>query len=317
MRLSLLLGENVLLIAKEAEAAANHSDQYAGYIALLGDNADDLVGVIRLAFGNTAAGDFATLWSAQDANYINYSIGVVTHNRATADAALVRLLNDSAPKLADLFAGLAHMSPGSLTKEFVAPVAPIQGFIDDGSALNYKRMYTDMQVAYIAATGLGDVLAPLIVNEFPDKFPGDVSTKAVTDRLLTNKLLQQRAYLVTMATDAMINGRSAEAQAASAALASNATAIGTSKDLWTLQVTDVAAYVAKDDDASKTALTRDFAARLAASAHVSASLVADQAAATVKVIDDQRTKSYDALPVDDRIAAAAMQPIADAIAAQT
>jgi hypothetical protein len=35
--------------------------------------------------------------------------------------------------------------------------------------------------------------------------------------------------------------------------------------------------------------------------------------ATIKVIDDQRSKTSDPLPADDRAAAAAMEAIADAV----
>jgi hypothetical protein len=46
---------------------------------------------------------------------------------------------------------------------------------------------------------------------------------------------------------------------------------------------------------------------------MSPALVVNQVQATLKVIDDQRSKSTAALAADDRAAASAMQPVADAL----
>lgn len=313
MRLDLLLGENVFILAKESEAAANHSEQFASYTALLAANANDLTSLMRLAFGNTSADDFARVWAAQNKDLVDYAIGVVTHNQDRAGAAMTHLTSESIPKLAGLFVGLLHLPSGALDQPLKYEIDAMRGTIDQGFAHNYLIMYGDLHNAFTWATQLGEHVAPAIAQTFPDKFPGEMFSSAVSRRVVTNELLMERAYLLTMATDASINNRQAEKTEALAALKQNATSIGSFKDVWGQQVQAVEGYAAADDDASRLEITQTFVTQLSSTAHVSVSLVADQARATVKVIDDQRAKSYASIANDDRAAATAMQPIADSI----
>ena len=61
-RLDLLLSEQVMIIAKQAAAAVNHSDEYTAYTSLLAVNSADLSSLIAHAFGNTAGVQFAQVW---------------------------------------------------------------------------------------------------------------------------------------------------------------------------------------------------------------------------------------------------------------
>src|SRR2546423_2229575 len=80
--LGLVLGEQVMIVAKATVAAAAHSDDYSAYTGLLTANAADLTQLMRRAFGNTTATKISDSWSIQNSNLIDYSIGVVTHDDA-------------------------------------------------------------------------------------------------------------------------------------------------------------------------------------------------------------------------------------------
>src|SRR5439155_672078 len=86
-RLDLLLGEQVMIVAKESAAAVNHSDDYAGYTALLTANSSDLADLMRRAFGNSAAAQLAQQWNVQNGYLVDYAIAVVTHNDGKASCA--------------------------------------------------------------------------------------------------------------------------------------------------------------------------------------------------------------------------------------
>src|SRR5256885_9982097 len=86
--LDLLLGEQVMIVAKETAAAVNHSDQYASYTTLLATNSADLSGTIGRAFGNTSATQFGQAWNVQNGYLVDYAIGVVTHNDSQANSAM-------------------------------------------------------------------------------------------------------------------------------------------------------------------------------------------------------------------------------------
>ena len=123
------------------------------------------------------------------------------------------------------------------------------------------------------------------------------------------------AYVSTMATAALIAGRTAETPAASNALMTNRNALAAlfSPDfpnVWTARTNELLGYAA-GDKAVTTPLTVDFVSNFSTLAHVTDTLVASQLKATLKVIDDQRSKLSADVADDDRAAAAAMQPIAD------
>ena len=91
-RLDLLLGEHVIVVAKESAAAAAHNDEYMGYLSLL-TNATDLVGLMRSAFGDSAAGQFEQMWAVQNNYLVDYTIGLVTHNKTKSNGAMSGLIN--------------------------------------------------------------------------------------------------------------------------------------------------------------------------------------------------------------------------------
>src|SRR4029077_10231154 len=107
-QLDLLLGEHVMLIAKQAVAASNHTDEYPGYLTLLASNTNSLADLIRSAYGNTGANQFAQAWGIQNGYLVDYTIGVVTHNDAKSSGAMSGLLNGCTPQFAQLVAGLAQ-----------------------------------------------------------------------------------------------------------------------------------------------------------------------------------------------------------------
>ena len=71
-RLDLLLGEHVILIAKESSAAGTGrgGDEYAGYLHLLTSNGNDLTELVRSALSDAAATRFDQIWRAQNDNIV-------------------------------------------------------------------------------------------------------------------------------------------------------------------------------------------------------------------------------------------------------
>src|ERR1700674_2500287 len=115
-RLDLLLGEQVMVVAKQAVAASNHTDEYAGYLTLLASNANSLVEVMRSAFGDTAATQFAQAWAIQNGYLVDYTIGVVTHNASKSNGQASGLVNGFTPQFAQLITSLSQLSVDSMTQ---------------------------------------------------------------------------------------------------------------------------------------------------------------------------------------------------------
>lgn len=336
-RLDLLLGEHVMVVAKESAAAAAHNDEYPGYLSLL-TNATDLTDLIRSAFGDTAAGQFQQLWGVQNGYLVDYTIGLVTHNQSKSNGAMSGLINGFVPQFAQFVTTTTQLPLDPTTQLMTEQVLETQKMIDDQVAQNYSKMYDDLQTAYAQTSRIGDALAPQIVRTVPDKFPGDASNKAADLRSSLNDLLQEHAYLATMVTDAEVGGRGAEQAAALHALSGNADALGTLfsglfdaaagtrfDQFWGIKDADLVGYAGSADPTTRQRLTNTFVAQFtgfvedstgSTSTALSSSIQA-QVQATIKVIDDQRAKLFAPMAADDQTAAAAMQSIADLVTTAT
>src|SRR5437016_8180707 len=199
-----------MIVAKESAAAVNHSDQYSSYTALLTTNSNDLTNLLGRAFGNTAATQLAQAWSIQNGYLVDYAIGVVTHNDAKANGAMSGLVNGFVPQFAQLITDASHLPLDSVTQLMQQQILEDKAFIDDVFAQRYPAFYKNLHTAYAQTSRLADALAVQIAHKFPDKFPGDPSAHAVDVRVSLNNLLQEHSSLATMATAAVVAGRSPE-----------------------------------------------------------------------------------------------------------
>ncbi len=322
--LNLLLGEQVMIVAKESVAAANHTDDYTAYTTLLATNSSDLAELFRRAFGNTTATRLADSWNTQNAYLVDYAIGVVTHNDGKAKTAAANLTRKFVPQFAQLLSDASHLPLDPVSQLLSQQVLEDKVFIDDYFAGKYSPFYADLHRAYAQASRLGDALSVEIAHRFPDKFPGDPELRAVSVRTAANQALQEHAYLSTMTTAAAIAGRVAERGPARSALAASASGVaeviaatlgitpGVLVDQFEVEQDALLGYAAGEPTA-RAALTQKFAAGFAEAAHVAKADVINHVNATIKVIDDQRAKSWTVIAGDDRTAATSVEPIGDSV----
>ena len=325
-QLDLLLGEHAMLVAKQAVAASNHTDEYSGYLTLLASNTNSLADLIRSAYGNTGANQFSQAWGIQNGYLVDYTIGVVTHNDAKSNGAMSGLLNGFTPQFAQLVAGLTQLPTDSITPLELAQQDAFKAVIDDETAQSYSKLYTDVRFARGHSSLVGDMIAIQIARAFPDKFPGDPSSNAVEARITLNDLMQESSYLTTMMSDAGIAGRGAEAAAALGGVAGVRTDLAPVigfllgpdgragfPGIWGIRDADLFGYANSSDAGARQRLTGSFVSQFSALTHAPAAAVRSQVIASLKVMDDQRAKAFKDVPGDDRAAAAAMQTIADQI----
>ena len=336
-RLDLLLGEQVILVAKEA-SAARRADEYKSYLRLLTSNGDALTELVRSALGDTAATRFGQIWSAQDDYLVNYTIGLLTHVKSKSDLAWSGLAIKFVPQLSQFLTSATEVPLDPIKQLASAHIVELRAMLDDQIGQKYPTMYADLRIAYAQASRIGDALAPRIAQKFPDKFPGNPSSPAVDLRVTMNTLLQEHAYLATMATSATTGGRSSEQGAAARALTANSGAVGkllrglfgasieTRFDqILAAKNTAMIGYASASRATAKQSafgqLIDVFVTRFAALVQDSTGLTSSssrpaiqaQVEATIVVIDDQRSRSSARLGPDDRSAAAAMQGIADLV----
>jgi len=302
-QLDLLLAEHVMIVAKESAGAVNHSDEYSSYTAVLSINATDLTSLMSRAFGNTAATQLARGWSIQNGYLVDYAIGVVTHNDDKANGAMSGLINGFVPQFAQQIRDATQLPLDSLMQLVKQQVLGDKAFIDDVFAQRYPAFYKNLHAAYVQTSRLGDAIAGQTAQKYPDKFPGAPAAQAVDARVTLNLLLQEHSYIATMATDAVVAGRSSEGTAAAPALAVNSESLRMA--FVSVQGNDAAAQIDRvwaarnkalidyASGASPTSdyLTQTFVPAFAYVSHVDRLRLLHQVQATIKVIDDQRAKS--------------------------
>ena len=322
--LDLLLGEQIMIVSKQAVAAANHTDDYASYTGLLSTNTSELTASWSRAFGNTTATRLAASWDTQNAYLVDYTIGVVTHDTAKAKDAATNLTQKFVPQFAQLVTDASRLPLDPVMLLLTQQALENKAFIDDYGAQKYPQFYTDLHRAYAQTSRFGDALAVAIAERFHDKFPGDPELRAVNVRVSANMLLHEHSYLATMVTSAIVGARNSEATAAQSALHDSAVAAsaviaptvgvdaGQIASQWDVEHDSLLRY-ARGDAAARSVLTNNFVNDLASRARIAKALLLDQVTATLKVIDDQRAKNYAAVASDDRAAATSTQPIGDAI----
>ena len=338
-RLDLLLGEHVFLIAKESAAAAGtRTDEYTAYTSLLTTNGSDLTNLMSSAFGDTAGAQFDQIWSASNGFFVDYTVGLVTHNPDKANGAISNLTKTFVPQFAQFIATQSQLPLDPITQLSTEQVLESKALIDDQAAQSYAKAYIDLLAAYAQTSRIGDAIATRIAQKFPDKFPGDAGGKAAGLRVALNEMLQEHAYLATMVTGAAVAGRAAEQTAAVKALAGNEDALGTSFSslfgsaggtqfdrLWSAKDAALVAYATATDASGRqgalSALVDTYVSQFAGLVN-DATGVTDttvtaatrtQVQATVAVIDDQRSKAFAQMAPDDRTAAEAMQALADRV----
>jgi hypothetical protein len=337
-RMDLLFGEHVMVIAKESSAARRGGEEYTTYLRLLISNGNDLTEVVRSALGGTAATRFDAIWKAQNSAFVNYAIGRVIHNQGKADAAMSSLISAFVPQFSQFAADTTQVPPDPIAQLLTQHVLQTKAMIDDQVAQNYPKMYADLRTVYAQSSLIGDALAPKIAQKFPDKFPGNASSKAVDLRVSLNNLLQEHAYLATMTTSATVGRRGSEQVAAAGALADNTSALATLlsdlfgalaatqfNQIWSAKAAAVIGYASASTATAKQKtmgqLTDVFVPQFSVFVQAKTGLTAFQPAvesqvqATITVIDDQRSKSMARLGADDRSADASMELVADLIAA--
>jgi len=339
VRLDALLGEHVMVIAKQSlAAAANRADEYRGYATLLIGNGNDIGDVMASAFGASAAAQFDPIWAAQNNYFVAYTVGIVSHDAARSNGAESSLVNSYVPQFAHFMSSMTSIPLDPITQLATEQVLETKAIIDDDAALNNARMFADLRRAYAQASRIGDALASAIATKFSDKFPGDPSSKAVGFRATLDALLEEHSYLATMTTSAAAAGRSTEEAAALTALAANAdvlgtvfsqafgAAIGTRFDqAWGARDAEVVVYASGTDAAARQAaagslmneFVQQFSSLLRDAVDISDAAidypVQSQVTDMIRVIDEQRSRSAQ-VAADDHTAAAATYPIGDVIA---
>ncbi|HEX2054513.1 MAG TPA: hypothetical protein VHJ78_12415 [Actinomycetota bacterium] len=220
-----LLGEHVYLAAL-ATGSALRGDT-AGFnawaAALNGEtdsNSADVVAAVRSAYGDDVGSAFDGLWRSENhiPAFVRYTESIAKNDRAGADRAVADL-TAYAKSFGETMNQVNDNLPAAAVEEGITMHAEtLIAVIDAQKAGDQTAVYSGLREAYHHMDELAATLAGATVQKFPKKFEGDPSSKASELRAGMTSLLQEHVFLAASATGAALGGRTAQFQAAAAAL---------------------------------------------------------------------------------------------------
>jgi hypothetical protein len=266
---NLLLGQHISLAIKAVDAALNGRTQdFDAYGTALNTNGTDIGALIGQVYGAAAQNSFNGIWSAHDADFVEYTQGLATQSTAMQKDAVLKLETVYVPQFSDLIAGATGLPTGTVTSLVTDHILTTKAVIDDLAAKNYTKAAPDLRTAYAHMQMIADPLAEAIAAQHPDLFPGDPKNKGVDFRVALNNLLQEHLFLATAATQDALIGNTAEFNALGTALNQNGTDLGAAvgsvygsaaqtqfNGIWSAHNADFVEYtqaLATGNDANKT-----------------------------------------------------------------
>jgi hypothetical protein len=171
--LNTLFQEHIYLAAAATGAALGGRDaEFKAAAAALDANSVAISKAIGSVYGQGAEDAFLPLWRKHIGMVVEYTVGVVTNDKAKQDKAVADLIGYTQ----DFGAFLQSANP-NLPKSVVADlvkhhVVTLKEVIDAQASKDQAKTYTTMRTAAGHMQMIADPLAEAIVKQFPDKFSG-------------------------------------------------------------------------------------------------------------------------------------------------
>jgi hypothetical protein len=260
-----LFAEHAFLTIEQMRSGLTDSPDFAAAAIAVEANSTEVAAAIGSVYGDAAIQPFGEIWRSHIGYLVDYAVALGNNDAtlrqsslsglATYRANLAKFLTDANPGI-DL---------GGITEALDMHTAQLIAFIDAEHEQDHAGAYEIEREAYPHMFHIGDALAKVIANRFPDRYSGvDVAYSAAgTLRVTLDQLLGEHAFLAAgamrsgiaeapdfeAAKDA-ITGNSKDLQAVVQA-AYGAAAAKQFRSLWDGHVAGYLAYIdaAEADDA--------------------------------------------------------------------
>ena len=222
-----LLGEHTLLAASATNAALDgRTADFEEAAAALDENTLALGAAIGSVYGPEAEEAFVPLWRSHIGFFVDYTNGAATGDEAVKEQAIEDLLGYRADFIAFLTGANPNLTEEALTEVLTPHVGTLTAVIDAQAAEDHEAAYEGLREAYGHMQMIAGPLSGAIGEQFPEQFDGNALSPAADLRTALNVLLAEHTYLAGMATNAALEGREAEFEAAAAALDQNTIDLG-------------------------------------------------------------------------------------------
>ena len=340
---NLLFGQHLDEAIKAVDAAlGGRSAEFTAYGDILNANGTDIGALIGQVYGADAQTRFNGIWSAHNADFVEYTQGLAAKDAAKQTDAVNKLTTVYIPQFSALIAGATGLPTATVTDLTTMHITTTKAVVDDIAAKSYDKAATDLRTATAHMQKLADPVAEAIAAQHPAMFPGDPKSKGVDFRVALDNLLQEHLFLATSATGDALAGNSAEFTPLGAALNANGTDLGSAigglfgadagtqfNAIWSAHNADFVEYTqglaakdtAKQTDAVNkltTVYVPQFSKFIADASGLPldavTGLVTDHITTTKAVVDDQAAGKQPDAAKADLMAAQHMQKIGDPLA---
>ncbi|MGQ0794089.1 MAG: hypothetical protein ACT4NX_08430 [Deltaproteobacteria bacterium] len=221
-----LMQEHVYLAALATGAAlGGRNAEFQAAAAALDANSVAIADANGSVYGPEAGAAFLPLWRKHIGMVVDYTVGVATKNKAKQDKAVADLVQYSKDFGAFLNSASPALPPDAVAELVKGHILTLKPVIDAQASGDFTKAYTALRDAAGHMPMIADAHASTIVKQFPEKFSGSSDTSAAALRSALSLLIKEHVYLAAAATGAALGGRTAEFQAAAAALDANSIAL--------------------------------------------------------------------------------------------
>ena len=217
-KLEFALQEHVYLAGSATgEALAGNTKGFDGAAAALGQNSNDVTGLITAVYGDAAGKAFDPLWKKHIGFFVAYTQAIAKGDRAAADKAVA----DLTAYASEFGAFIESATNGGLKKDAVASLLgrhaqTLIAAIDAQKAGDAKSADMKLKQAAAHMTMIAEPLAAAIAKQ--QGYSGDATSPAADLRATLNRNLQEHVYLAGLATGQALAGNTKGFDAAAATL---------------------------------------------------------------------------------------------------
>jgi hypothetical protein len=217
-----LLAEHAFLTIEQMRSGLLGGPDFAALAAAVEANSTEIAAAIGDIYGASAVEPFGEIWRSHIGYLVDYAVALRTNDVAAQQAALSGL----AVYRVNLKSFLGEANPGvdlgGIGEALDMHTAQLLEFIDAAHAGDHEQAYELEREAYPHMFHVGDALARVIANKFPERFTGvDIAYSAAGSlRVTLDRLLAEHAFLAAEAMRAGVSD-SPDFDAATAAIDSN------------------------------------------------------------------------------------------------
>jgi hypothetical protein len=203
-----LLAEHAFLTIEQMRSGLTDGPDFEALAAAVEGNSTEVAAAIGSIYGTSAIEPFGEIWRSHIGYLVDYSVALGPNDTAAQQAALSGL----ATYRVNLRNFLGDANPGvdlgGISEALDMHTAQLLEFIDAAHAGDHEKAYRLEREAYPHMFDVGDALARVIANKFPERFTGVrvAYSAAGSLRVTLDRLLAEHAFLAAEAMRAGISG---------------------------------------------------------------------------------------------------------------